>query len=59
VVGEPLAAPTGPDGGRARRPDMTAWTATLRAALEDCQRRARALANQPGRARTPMRDLVP
>ena len=59
VVGEPLAAPTGPDGGRARRPDMTAWTATLRDALEDCQRRARALADQPGRARTPMRDLVP
>ena len=59
VVGEPLAPPTGPDGGRARRPDMTAWTATLREALEDCQQRARALANEPGRARTSMRDLVP
>lgn len=59
VVGEPLAPPTGPDGGRARRPDMTAWTATLRDALEGCQQRARALANEPGRARTPMRDLVP
>ena len=59
VVGAPLAPPTGPDGGRARRPDMTAWTVTLRDALDDCQQRARALANQPGRARTPMRDLVP
>lgn len=59
VVGEPLAPPTGPDGGRARRPDMTAWTATLRDALEGCQQRARALADEPGRARTPMRDLVP
>ena len=59
VVGVPLDPPTGPDGGRARRPDMTAWTATLRDALDDCQQRARALANEPGRARTPMRDLVP
>lgn len=59
VVGEPLVPPAGPDGGRARRPDMTAWTATLREALEDCQQRARALADEPGRGRTPMRDLVP
>ncbi len=59
VVGEPLAPPAGPDGGRARRPDMTAWTATLADALADCQQRARALADEPGRARTPMRDLVP
>ncbi|WP_420445035.1 lysophospholipid acyltransferase family protein [Candidatus Poriferisodalis sp.] len=59
VVGEPLAPPTGPDGGRARRADMTAWTATLRDALEDCQQRARALANEPGRGHTPMRELVP
>ena len=59
VVGEPLAPPSGPDGGRARRQDLTAWTATLSDALDGCQQRARALAEQPGRARTPMRDLVP
>ena len=59
VVGEPLDPPTGADGGRARRPDMTAWTATLRDALEDCQRRARAMAEQPGRWRSPKRELVP
>lgn len=59
VVGEPIAPPTGADGSRARRPDMTAWTATLRDALDDCQQQARALADRPGRSRTPMRDLVP
>lgn len=59
VVGDPLAPPTAPDGGRARRADMTNWTATLRDAVDDCQQRARVLANEPGRGRTPMRDLVP
>lgn len=59
VVGEPLAPPSGADGGRALRSDMTAWSATLRDALEDCQRRARALVNEPGRSRTPTRELVP
>ncbi len=58
VVGEPLAPPSGAAGGRARRPDMTAWTATLRDALDQCQQRARALANEPGRARMSVRDLV-
>ncbi len=59
VVGDVLAPPVGPDGGRARRADMTAWTQTLRAAIEDCQQRALAMTRQPGRWRTPMRDLVP
>ena len=59
VVGEPLAPPTGTDGGRARRADMTAWTQTLRVALGDCQQRARSLVNEPGRRGTPMRKLVP
>ncbi len=59
VVGEPLAPPAAAGGGRAKRTDLTAWTVTLRNALEACQRSARALADEPGRARTPMRDLVP
>ena len=59
VVGEVMSPPAGPDGGRARRADMSAWTATLREAIEDCQRRARAVAEESGKWRTPMRELVP
>ena len=59
VVGDVMSPPAGPGGGRARRADMSAWTAELREAIEDCQRRARALADEPGKWRTPMRDLVP
>ena len=44
VVGDVMDPPTGKDGGRAKRSDLKEWTAELRAALEDCQRRARALA---------------
>ncbi len=44
VVGEPLAPPVAADGGRANRSDLKAWTEGLRAALTDCQSRARALA---------------
>ncbi len=59
VVGESLEPPTGADGARARRADMTAWTATLRTAIDDCQQRARALADESGTGRTPQRDLIP
>ncbi len=59
VVGAALPPPAGPQGSRARREHMTTWTASLRDALNDCQQRARALANEPGKFRTPMRDLVP
>ena len=44
VVGDVMDPPTGKGGGRAKRSDLKEWTAELRAALEDCQRRARALA---------------
>ena len=44
VVGEPLDPPVGADGARAKRSDMREWTQRLRDALDDCQRRARALA---------------
>ena len=59
VVGDVMSPPTGPDGSRARRPDMSAWTATMREEIEDCQRRARAMADEPGEWRTPMRELLP
>ncbi len=44
VVGDVMDPPTGKDGGRAKRSDLKEWTTELRAALEDCQRRARLLA---------------
>ena len=44
VVGEVVEPPAGPDGGRARRSDMTAWTESFRIALQECQDRAVALA---------------
>ena len=59
VVGDVMSPPAGPDGGRARRTDMSAWTATLRAAIEDCQRRARAMADEPRQWRSPKRELLP
>lgn len=45
VVGEMMDPPTAADGSAAKRVDMTAWSAQLRVALEQCQQRARMLAD--------------
>ena len=44
-VGEPLSPPVAADGGRVKRSDLKAWTEELRDVLQDCQRRARAMAD--------------
>lgn len=43
VVGEPLEAPTGPDGTRAKREDMSRFTEELHIRIQDAQNRAVAL----------------
>ncbi len=43
VVGEPMDPPTGPDGGRARRDDLAAFTEELRRRMQHCQDEALSL----------------
>lgn len=46
VVGEPMPAPVGPDGKRANRDQLRAFTAELKSEMQELQDRARALAER-------------